>query len=111
MMEPNGPPASAFETAAIEPRKIAPTAAQCFMPAPAKTRQYYCELQSECKVSFCSQRVWGPKNGEPPERYAFLWLAEREGFEPPIGLHLCRISSAVHSTTLPPLRCHEGADE
>ena len=31
-------------------------------------------------------------------------LAEREGFEPPIGLHLCRISSAVHSTTLPPLR-------
>ncbi len=31
-------------------------------------------------------------------------LAEREGFEPPIGLHLCRISSAVHSTTLPPLQ-------
>ena len=30
-------------------------------------------------------------------------MAEREGFEPPIGLHLCRISSAVHSTTLPPL--------
>jgi hypothetical protein len=30
-------------------------------------------------------------------------VAEREGFEPPIGLHLCRISSAVHSTTLPPL--------
>src|SRR3984893_5311780 len=35
-----------------------------------------------------------------------LWrsVAEREGFEPPIGLHLCRISSAVHSTTLPPLQ-------
>src|SRR5215468_8704829 len=31
-------------------------------------------------------------------------MAEREGFEPPIGLHLCRISSAVHSTTLPPLQ-------
>src|SRR5207253_9374972 len=31
-------------------------------------------------------------------------VAEREGFEPPIGLHLCRISSAVHSTTLPPLQ-------
>lgn len=30
-------------------------------------------------------------------------LAERERFEPPIGLHLCRISSAVYSTTLPPL--------
>lgn len=33
----------------------------------------------------------------------FGQVAEREGFEPPIGLHLCRISSAVHSTTLPPL--------
>ena len=32
-----------------------------------------------------------------------MTMAEREGFEPPIGLHLCRISSAVHSTTLPPL--------
>jgi hypothetical protein len=31
-------------------------------------------------------------------------LAEREGFEPPIPLRVCRISSAVHSTTLPPLR-------
>jgi uncharacterized membrane protein len=31
-------------------------------------------------------------------------LAERGGFEPPIGLHLCRISSAVHSTALPPLQ-------
>ena len=30
--------------------------------------------------------------------------AEREGFEPPIRLPVCRISSAVHSTTLPPLR-------
>ncbi|CCV10877.1 hypothetical protein MESS4_260005 [Mesorhizobium sp. STM 4661] len=33
-------------------------------------------------------------------------VAEREGFEPPMGLHPCRISSAVHSTTLPPLRGH-----
>lgn len=31
-------------------------------------------------------------------------VAEREGFEPPIGLHLCRISSAVLSTTQPPLQ-------
>jgi hypothetical protein len=37
----------------------------------------------------------------------FCLLAEREGFEPPIGLHLCRISSAVHSTTLPPLQAIE----
>jgi hypothetical protein len=35
-----------------------------------------------------------------------LWVevAEREGFEPPIRLPVCRISSAVRSTTLPPLR-------
>src|SRR4051812_36172949 len=33
-------------------------------------------------------------------------MAEREGFEPPIRLPVCRISSAVHSTTLPPL--HQG---
>ena len=31
-------------------------------------------------------------------------MAEREGFEPPIRLPVCRISSAVHSTTLPPLQ-------
>lgn len=31
-------------------------------------------------------------------------MAERGGFEPPIRLPVCRISSAVHSTTLPPLR-------
>src|SRR5260221_1915826 len=37
-------------------------------------------------------------------------MAEREGFEPPIGLHLCRISSAVHSTTLPPLQAPIGGD-
>ena len=31
-------------------------------------------------------------------------MAEREGFEPPVELPPRRISSAVHSTTLPPLR-------
>lgn len=31
-------------------------------------------------------------------------MAEREGFEPPMELPPCRISSAVQSTTLPPLR-------
>src|SRR3569832_1340971 len=42
-------------------------------------------------------------------------MAEREGFEPPIPLRVCRISSAEHSTTLPPLRevmvsrCRRGA--
>src|SRR6185369_9480712 len=34
----------------------------------------------------------------------FARLAERGGFEPPIRLPVCRISSAVHSTALPPLR-------
>jgi hypothetical protein len=33
-----------------------------------------------------------------------LVLAEREGFEPPIRLPVCRISSAVLSTAQPPLR-------
>ena len=40
-------------------------------------------------------------------RSGFGWmctLAEREGFEPPIPLRVCRISSAVVSTTHPPLR-------
>ena len=31
-------------------------------------------------------------------------LAERAGFEPAIPLRVCRISSAVLSTTQPPLR-------
>ena len=35
-------------------------------------------------------------------------LAEREGFEPPIPLRVCRISSAVLSTTQPPL--HVGVE-
>jgi hypothetical protein len=34
-------------------------------------------------------------------------MAEREGFEPPIRLPVCRISSAVLSTTQPPLRGHK----
>ena len=33
-----------------------------------------------------------------------MFLAERGGFEPPIRLPVCRISSAVLSTTQPPLR-------
>jgi hypothetical protein len=33
-----------------------------------------------------------------------LALAEREGFEPPIPVKVCLISSQVHSTALPSLR-------
>ena len=39
--------------------------------------------------------------------YALL-MAEREGFEPPVRLPVLRISSAARSTTLPPLRGHDG---
>src|SRR5690242_18591450 len=49
----------------------------------------YCGFQRDCDA----QRI-SVANG----------LAEREGFEPPIRLPVCRISSAVHSTTLPPLQ-------
>ena len=35
-------------------------------------------------------------------------VAEREGFEPPIQLPVCRISSAVLSTTQPPLQQGRG---
>jgi hypothetical protein len=33
-----------------------------------------------------------------------LVMAEREGFEPPIPVKVCLISSQVHSTALPSLR-------
>ena len=35
-------------------------------------------------------------------------MAEREGFEPPVGLRLHVLSKHAHSTTLPPLRCAPG---
>lgn len=38
----------------------------------------------------------------------FLNVAEKEGFEPPIPLRVCRISSAVLSTTQPLLRSMVG---
>ena len=46
------------------------------------------------------------QKGENPveSRAYFSALAEREGFEPSVGLRLRLISSQVHSTTLPPFR-------
>jgi hypothetical protein len=38
-------------------------------------------------------------------------MAEREGFEPPMELPPCRISSAVLSTTQPPLRVGDRLDD
>ncbi len=50
-------------------------------------------------------RIEKAKKKPRDERGFFMnLLAEREGFEPSIGLTLRRISSAVHSTTLPPLQ-------
>ena len=65
-----------------------------------------CALQRRAQQGDARARVtlnWR----EPPD--VSRKLAEREGFEPPIGLHLCRISSAVHSTTLPPLQAPKRA--
>ena len=59
-------------------------------------------LRSEGKSRKC-QRLNATVLGRR-ENLLFKKLAEREGFEPPIRLPVCRISSAVHSTTLPPLR-------
>jgi hypothetical protein len=36
--------------------------------------------------------------------YPTGWMAEREGFEPPVRVNVQLISSQPHSTTLPPLR-------
>jgi hypothetical protein len=44
-------------------------------------------------------KVLGLIGGEPDAT-----MAERVGFEPTVPLQVRRISSAVHSTTLPPLR-------
>jgi hypothetical protein len=49
--------------------------------------------------------LFRPHRAEKPDRQLVAErLAEREGFEPPIRLPVCRISSAVHSTALPPLQ-------
>src|SRR5262245_54713769 len=49
-------------------------------------------------------RRWSNTNYVKIIKQLQFHLAEREGFEPPIRLPVCRISSAVHSTTLPPLQ-------
>jgi hypothetical protein len=52
------------------------------------------------KKAFSNDGQWNGDERKPANR----GLAEREGFEPPIPLRVCRISSAVLSTTQPPLR-------
>jgi hypothetical protein len=60
-----------------------------------------------CKERKCARMAQSTRtfvNDDELERRGRMWvLAEREGFEPPIRLPVCRISSAVLSTTQPPL--------
>ena len=56
-------------------------------------------LQTRIDAVSCGTRSWGPMCTKGI-------MAERAGFEPAIPLRVCRISSAVLSTTQPPLRCH-----
>src|SRR5215472_1539446 len=70
---------------------------KCFRP----------KCDNESRISSAND----PKRTSPAEKelsdscdYGQRPLAEREGFEPPIPLRVCRISSAVLSTTQPPLR-------
>ena len=63
-------------------------------------------VSAECQASGATRPV---ASAAPSERHQRVRskLAEREGFEPSIRLPVCRISSAVLSTTQPPLRSLE----
>ena len=60
--------------------------------------------QSTGPLCFCPTQCRFLGQSEPGERCKRRNLAEGGRFELPIPLRVCRISSAVHSTTLPPLR-------
>lgn len=58
------------------------------------------------RQAFCRTRLRSPPHPhiiKPPYRGLYN-MAEEGGFEPPMGVNPCRISSAVQSTTLPLLR-------
>src|SRR6516165_6004237 len=61
-----------------------------------------CTAQSVGRKSVLRARGLCRENGGI--RISSGGMAEREGFEPPIQLPVCRISSAVLSTAQPPLR-------
>ncbi len=76
-------------------------------------------IRGNARVPFAKPMIGRPKRGpfrghfgqdrkgvKKPSNYKG-WLAEREGFEPPVRLRVLRISSATRSTTLPPLRMLE----
>ena len=76
------------------------------------------EISAEAAGKFSAdvkKRVEGNLRIEPlgspgAAREAASRMAEREGFEPPVRLHVLRISSAARSTTLPPLQSQGRAD-
>ena len=53
---------------------------------------------------FCNSILHKTKKSSVYQQTTINILAEREGFEPSVQLPVRRISSAVHSTTLPPLQ-------
>lgn len=61
--------------------------------------------------AFPLQAATGTPETEKPSAaftaLGFMFLAEREGFEPSVRSHVRLISSQVQSTTLPPLRSVE----
>ncbi len=61
--------------------------------------------------AFPLQAATGTPETEKPSAVftalGFMFLAEREGFEPSVRSHVRLISSQVQSTTLPPLRSVE----
>ena len=72
----------------------------------AREREFQAARGSpQCGGSLANVRKhWGFQRGRNKrESFVKNRLAEREGFEPPIRLPVCRISSAVLSTTQPPL--------
>jgi hypothetical protein len=54
----------------------------------------------KCRITLKNYRLFFERQRTMTNRA----LAEREGFEPPIRLPVCRISSAVLSTAQPPLQ-------
>ena len=93
--------------------------AMAFLSNPSKVSSLVGRLEYRrlvLKLTFADRLVWSPETGfQPPEMTmpfkligaaagSEKGLAERVGFEPTVPFQARRISSAVHSTTLPPLQ-------
>ena len=51
-------------------------------------------------IYFAKKTLHAPENGNAPPRRDFVWLAERQGFEPWVQLPVQRFSRPSHSTAL-----------